>query len=170
MRTTAALLVSSLALVASGCSFSFGGPEAVTQAELEKQVAGIYTADDPDAEIAAECEGTLEPEVDATQDCHLTVGEEEADVHVVVTEVGDDAVDFEARPFVPAERVGETISASLADQGYEIESVECDDELAGELEATTTCTALPAEGDGAIEVKVTSVDGLMVNFNYEVVS
>lgn len=175
MRTPLARLapvaaLACLLVVVSGCSFSFGGPEAVSQAELEKQVAGIYTPDDPNAEITADCDGTLEPEVDATQDCHLTVGEEKADVHVVVTKVGDDSVDFEATPYVPAERVAETIQTSLGDQGYDIESVECEDELLGVLEETTACTATPAEGDGAIEVTVTSVDGLMVNFNYEVVS
>lgn len=168
MRSFVAALACSFAV--AGCSFSVGGPDTVTEAELEKKLAGLYEPDNPDVEIEADCAGTLEAEVDATQDCHLTVGEEEADVHVVVTKVGDEDVDFEATPYVPADRVAETIKASLGDQGYQVDSVECDDELVGELDATTTCTASPADGEGAIEVKVTSVDGLMVNFNYEVVS
>lgn len=169
-RLVPAFSVAVSVLVLSGCSFSFGGPDAVTQAELEKQIAALYTPDNPGETIEAECAGTLAAEVDATQDCHLTVGEEEADVHVVVTKVGDEEVDFEATPFVPAERVAETIKSSLADQGYQVDTVECDGELLGQLDETTTCTAAPADGEGTIEVKVTSVEGLMVNFNYEVVS
>ncbi len=160
----------SVAALLSGCSFAFGGADAVTKAELEEQMATLYTPDDSEAEITAECGGELAAEVDATQECHLVVGEQEADVRVVVTKVGDDVVDFTATPFVPADRVALTIKDSLSAQGFEVETVECEDELPGELDATTTCTATPAEGGGAIEVTVTSVEGLMVNFNYEVVS
>ena len=172
MRTSLAHLLAAVACTAglAGCSFSIGGPDAVTQPELEKQVADLYTADDPEAEITADCEGELDAEVDATQDCHVNVGEESADVHVTVTKIDGQDVEFEAAPYVPAERVADTIKGSLADQGFQVDSVECEDELAGELGATTTCAAKPAEGDGTIEVKVTQVDGLMVNFNYEVVS
>lgn len=172
MRTPLAHLLTAAVCAAAltGCSFSVGGPDAVPQSELEKQVADLYTADDPEAEITADCEGELAAEVDATQDCHVNVGEESADVHVTVTEVDGQDVEFEAAPFVPAERVAGTIKANLGDQGFQVDSVECEDELAGELGATTTCAAKPAQGDGTIEVKVTQVDGLMVNFNYEVVS
>jgi hypothetical protein len=165
MRTYAALLAATVLL--AGCSAT---PGAVEKEELEKQVSGLYTPEDPDAEVVADCAGELEAEVDATQDCHMEVGEETADVRVVVTEVGDDQVDFEATPFVPADRVAETIRASLAEQGFEVDTVECEDELMGEQDATVSCTAAPAEGTGEVEATVTQVDGLMVNFNYEVVS
>lgn len=164
------LALAACALVLAGCSFSLGGADAVTTSELEKQIASLYTPDDADAEIAAECEGELAAEVDATQECHLTVGEEEADVRVVVTAVEDDVVDFKATPFVPAVRVAETIKDNLASQGFEVESVECEDELPGEVDATSTCTARPSEGAGTIEAVVTSVEGLMVNFEFKVVS
>lgn len=168
MRHLAAL--AAVAVVLTGCSFSIGGPGAVEQAELEKKVVGLYQPDDPDVEFTAECDGGLAAEVDATQDCHISGGDQSADVRVVVTEVGDEEVDFEATPFVPADRVAETIKESLAGQNIQVDSVECEDELAGEVDATTTCTAVPAEGEGTIEVVVTSVDGLMVNFDYEVVA
>lgn len=164
------LALAACTIVLAGCSFSIGGADAVTTSELEEQIASLYTPDDPDAEITAECEGELAAEVDATQDCHLVVGEEEADVRVVVTEVGDETVDFEASPFVPADLVAETIKGSLVSQGFEVETVECEDELPGEVDATATCTATPSDGAGTIEVVVTSVEGLLVNFDYEVVS
>ena len=171
MRKTVSLfLVAICAVLVASCSFSLGGADAVTTSELEKQIASLYTADDPEAEITAECDGELKAEVDATQECHLEVGEESADVRVVVTKIEDDVVDFESTPFVPADRVAETIKNSLSSQGYEVETVECADELPGELDATATCTATPADGSGTIEATVTSVEGLMVNFDFEVVS
>ena len=159
-----------LAGLLGGCSFEIGGADAVSKTELEKQVAGLYTADNPDDEITATCEGELAAEVDATTDCEVLVGEETANVHVTVSKVDGSDVEFELAPYVPAERVAETIKANLASQNYQVETVECEDELAGELEATTTCQALPADGDGTIQVTVTQVDGLLVNFNYEVVA
>ena len=41
------------------------------QPSSRKNVAGLYTPDDPDAEVTADCAGDLDAEVDATQDCHL---------------------------------------------------------------------------------------------------
>ena len=167
MRPVAATVAVFAGLVLTGCSFSMGGASAVSQEDLEKQVAGLYEAED---DITAECEGELPAEVDATTDCHLSVGDAEADVHVTVSKVDGDDVEFTSAPYVPADKVAETIKSSLGSQGYQVETVECEDELAGKLEATTTCTAQPAEGDGTIEVTVTQAQGLMINFDYEVVS
>ncbi len=164
MRTLLALVVCAAAV--TGCSTT---ASTVEQAELEKQVAAIYEADDPSDEISATCDGELDAEVDATQDCNVTVGEENADVHVVVTKVDGSDVEFETQTFVPAERLADTLKTQLADQGFEVETVECDGELVGEVDATTECTAAPAEGEGILEVTVTEVDGLMINFNYELV-
>lgn len=172
MRKSLVVVACSLAL--ASCSSTSDSDDAadagLDQAALEERVAGMYTPDDPDAEITADCEGGLDAEAGATQDCHLEVGEESADVRAAYTEEGDEDVNVEATPFVPADRVAETIKSSLADQGYKVDTVECEDELMGELDATVSCTATPAEGEGTVEVKVTSVDGLMVNFNYEVIS
>ena len=85
----------------------------------------------------------------------------------MVTKVDGSDVEFETQTFVPAERLADTLKTQLADQGFEVETVECDGELVGEVDATTECTAAPAEGDGVLEVTVTEVDGLMINFNYE---
>ena len=74
MKKYAALAVCVLAL--AGCSAEVNtGDETVSQADLEKQVSGMFTPDDPDATIDAGCEGDLDAKVDATQDCHLTVGD-----------------------------------------------------------------------------------------------
>ncbi len=162
MRTLLAIVVCATAV--TGCSMT---ATTVEQGELEKQVASIYEPDDPADKISATCDGELDAEVDATQDCNVTVGEENADVHVVVTKVDGSDVEFETQTFVPAERLADTLKTQLADQGFEVETVECDGELVGEVDATVECTAAPAKGDGVLEVTVTEVDGLMINFNYK---
>ncbi len=169
MKKLAALAVCAFAL--AGCSADVSvGDTTVSQSELETQVEKMYTPDDPDATVAADCAGDLDAEVDATQDCHLEVGKETADVRVTVTEVDGSDTKFDATPFVPADRVAETIKGSLVDQGYQVDQVTCESELLGVVDEKISCAAKPSEGDGTVEATVTSVDGLMVNFDYKVVS
>ncbi len=175
-------LVAALAtLVLTGCSVSAGTdsdePEPTTEptteqmalADLEDLVAGSVTPDDKGAEVSAGCAGGLDIEVGAAQDCHLLVGEETADVHFVVTEVQDGEVtDADITPYLPGDRVAETIKASLEKQGATVDAVECEGELAGEKGATMSCTATAGRDTGEIAVEVTEVDGLFINFHFEV--
>ena len=154
--------------VLAGCNAEVStGSNSVSKASLEKQLASTFTPDDPEAKVSADCAGALAAKTDATQDCHMTVGDQEADVRVSVTKVADGDVNFKTTPFVPADTVAETLKQGLLDQGYTVDTVECEDELLGVLDETTTCTASPADGDGTLNVTVTSVDGLLVNFNYK---
>jgi hypothetical protein len=173
MKLYTALAVTIFAL--AGCSAEVttgGGDGDLSQSELEKKVADGVTPDDPDAEVSASCEGGLTQEADATQDCHLDVGDETADVRVTVTSTDGDDPDMDVVPFLPAERVADTIDKSLGDQGFVVDQVDCEAELIGELGETADCTAqLPESGgETSLKVKVTQVDGLMVNFNFEAVS
>lgn len=168
MKKYAALAV--LLLAITGCSGSVTtGPKAVSQSDLEKQVSGMYTPNDPQATVGATCDGDLTAKVDATQDCHLTVGKQSADVRVTVTSVDGDNTKFDAVPFVPGAKVADTIKSSLTSQGYNVDTVDCPGELMGKVGQTATCTAAPAKGGGKIEATVTKVDGLLVNFNYKAV-
>jgi len=171
MKKYAALAaLAALVLALTGCSGSGStGPQSVSQSDLEKQVSGMFTPSDPSASVDASCAGDLTAKVDATQDCHLVVGKETADVRVTVTSVSGSDTRFDATPFVPADRVAETIKGSLAQQGYRLDSVDCQGELMGKVGETATCTASPAKGSGKIRATVTSVDGLLVNFDYKVV-
>ena len=127
------------------------------------------TPDDKDAEVAADCVGGIDIEVDATQDCHLTAGEETVDVHFVVTEVEDDEIagaDF--TPYIPGDRLAGAVRQQLAQQGRP-GPVECDEELTGEKGATTTCAATAGSDAAQVEVDVTEVDGLFINFHMKLV-
>ena len=113
MRKYAALIACALVAL-TGCSVSVGTDsdepeptaeptvESMAVADLEDLVAGSVTPDDEGAEVSAECAGGIDVEVDAAQDCHLTVGEQIADVHVVVTEVDDGEIVGRRHHAVPA--------------------------------------------------------------------
>ena len=173
MKQLAALAVTIFALAACSAEVTSGGGEGdLSQSELEKKVVDGVTPDDPDAEVSADCDGGLPHEVDATQDCHLDVGDETADVRVTVTSTDGGDHDIDEVPFIPADRMSDTIDKSLTDQGFAVDTVDCESELIGKLGETADCTAVLPEAGGAtpLKVKVTQVDGLMVNFNFEAVS
>ena len=145
-------------------------PEQMDVAALEELVASGVTPDDAAAEVAADCPEGIEVEVDATQDCHLTVGEETVDVHFVVTEVdGDEITGADYTPYIPGDRLADTIQQQMSKQGTAVDSVQCDEELTGEKGARTTCTATAGNDEGNVEVDVTEVDGLFINFHMLVV-
>ena len=173
LRRSSAAALALCAVALAGCSSGAGegatAPRALSRQALEHRVADSLAADDPAATIRAHCSGGLETRRGATRDCRVDVGVEDADVHVAVSSVSGGLPSLRITPYIPADRLGEALRSSLSGQGYRVESVACDDELAGEPDATTSCTATPAEGEGRVDVHVTRVDGLMVDFDYEVV-
>ena len=66
-----------------------------------------------------------------------------------------------------AERVAGMVTPD--DPDARVDAVECDEDLPGEEDATVSCTARPAQGEGVVTAHVTDVDGLMVHFDHEVV-
>jgi hypothetical protein len=156
-------------VVLACCSAGVASSRSVSQSDLEEQVVETITPDDAKATVDATCADDLDRKVDATQDCHVEIGDETADVRVNVTGVDGNEVEFDLTPYVPTDRVAETIQDALGDEGFQVDSVECEDELLGVVGEVVTCSARPAEGDGTTEATVTSVHGLKVNFDYEVV-
>ncbi len=165
MKTVAAMFC---LLALAGCQAQVSETATVSQSQLEKQVAGLYTPDDPKATVVAACLGQLAARVDATQDCHLVIGKQEADVRVKVTEVAGTRTKFAPTPYVPAARVATTIKKALKKQGYQIDLVRCESELLGIVGEKTFCQVSPADSEGKVRAKVTSVEGLLVNFDYKV--
>lgn len=173
MRKLATVTAVALCLVAlAGCKAEVStgsGSSSISQSDLETRLQDGTTPDDKSATVTATCGGELAKKVDATQDCHLEVGTESADVHVTVTSTDGDGK-FDVTPYLPAERVAETIKGSLVDSGNAIDSVECEGDLLGVVDETVTCTALPEETGGDVLATVSSVDGLFVNFQIEALS
>lgn len=173
MRKLATVTAAALCLLAfSGCKaevHTSTGPSTISQSDLEQQLEDGTTPDDKTATVKATCAGDLVEKIDATQDCHLDVGSESADVHVTVTSTEGDGK-FDVTPYLPAERVADTIKTSLTGKGYAIDSVTCADDLLGVTGEKVTCTALPEKTGGQLQATVTTVDGLFVNFQIEALS
>lgn len=143
---------------------------AVDRSALEEQVAQLYPTSDESSPVTVSCAGELLAQVGATQDCELDVAGEPADVRVSVSEVTEGVAEIEIVPVVPAVRVAETLRASLVEEGWEVDSVECPAELLGVVDDQVTCTASPLPDGGAVEATVTSVTGLDVDFRYQVLT
>jgi hypothetical protein len=149
----------------TGCSVT-GGSLTVSKDDLDTQVARTITPDEQGAKVTADCAGALDGKVGAEQECHLHVGAQEADVRLHVTGVKGDEVHWSTEPFLPTDVIGDSIQKDLDAQGLAVDSVDCERELAGKVGETTTCATTGAKAPGDLTVKVTSLDGLLINFNY----
>jgi hypothetical protein len=155
MRVCAAL-AAGLVLGLGACSDSDSGSsetESLDAAGLEELVADSVTPDDEFAEVSADC-----------------AGEQTIDVHFVVTDVRDGEVtDAEFTPYIPGERLAPVVQQELSTQVPDLTDVQCDEELTGEQGATTECAATSGGKDVRVEVDVTKVDGLFINFHMQLV-
>lgn len=175
VRLAAPLLV--LPLVAgllAGCSgeISVGGPGAISQERLETEVTGNVSGSDAD-KLEVDCQGALEAELDATQDCVLTYTEDDSrtGVRMTVTDIQGEEIEFDQLLFIAPEDVAGGVERFYTEQGIDVETVTCAGELLGEEGGTTTCeVSSSSDGDATIEVTTTTVEGLTVNFDLEVVS
>jgi Domain of unknown function (DUF4333) len=141
----------------------------MTAAQLEKHVVQHYQPEDADATTpySAACEGSIDAAVDATQDCLVTTPEQEVGVRVQVTDAEADDLGLQTTPFIPAESVAESIAGSLEIQGYtQVEAV-CDGDLVGEVGRKVVCTMSMPEGESEVNVEVTSIDALQINFEFK---
>lgn len=160
----AAVLAASLL---TACNASIQTGKAVHQSELEKQVAGLYTPDNPEDSIDVTCAGDLGAKVGAQQTCHIVVGSSSVEVRVAATKVEGSKVDFTSTPFLKAQTVADTIDQQLKEQNVTTTSISCDDDLVGEVGRTTTCHAATKTDQGDLKATVTKVDGLKINFRWK---
>ncbi|MFC5177558.1 DUF4333 domain-containing protein [Nocardioides taihuensis] len=159
------VLLAALVVLVWGRSM-FSSVAAVSQSELEQEVAGRYTPGASGEGVTASCDGDLESEVDATQDCAVQVGADVARVHVVVDRVDGTDVRFTSTPYLSAADVAEAIRKSLG-SGFQVDTIECAGELQGVEGSRTTCTYTPPASGREVEAEVTEVDGLMINFDFQ---
>ncbi|MSZ77860.1 MAG: DUF4333 domain-containing protein, partial [Actinobacteria bacterium] len=111
--------------------------------------------------------GALDAEVDAEQTCSITSAEgDSTGLRITVTKVNDDDVDYDTELFLTADEVASGTEAGLVDQGYEVSSVTCDDELVGEVGNSVVCTVTDSEGEYDIESTVSAIDGLRFSLEF----
>ena len=162
-----AVLATVVLALTSACGPSAAEATDLSQADLEQQVSSRYEPDDPQDTLTATCEGDLQAEDDATQDCTVTTGGKEVGVRAQVTDVGADDLGLETTPFLPPEMVADAITSSLEIQGIEKVETTCDGDLMGEVGDAVTCIVTTPDGDTEVNVDVTSIDGLLINFDFK---
>lgn len=168
MKLVALLAVGLLTLGA--CADDTEPDRTISRSDLERQVAATYPPKGAGTKVTVECAGDLAGEVDATQECTVSVNRQRAQVRVTVTGIDGEETVVDAMPFVPAERVAEELLAALTDEGFHVAKVTCPRELPGVVGGKVTCTVTPNKGDGDVVATVTAVRGLHIDFDYEVAS
>ncbi len=164
--TNSAALVACVALV-TACGPTDPAGTDLAQTDLEQRLEEMYEPDDPEDTLTAACQGGLRAEDDATRDCTVTTGDDEVGVRARVTDVEADDLGIETTPFLPPESVEDAITSSLEVQGYtDVETV-CDGELIGLTGEAIVCQVTTPEGRTKVNVDVTSVEGLLVNFDFK---
>lgn len=133
----------------------------LAQADLEAAVAGGYTADQ---EITAVCDGDLVGAEGEQQRCEVTVGPDTVPVELSVTGLDGADIGFSAVPVLTGASVAEAVTNLLAGQGTTPDDLVCTEDLRGEVGTRITCTLTLNGTEAPLQVIVTQVDGLMVNF------
>jgi hypothetical protein len=133
----------------------------LARADLEAAVAGGYTADQ---EITAVCDGDLVGAEGEQQRCEVTVGPDTVPVELAVTGLDGADIGFSAVPVLTGASVAEAVTNLLAGQGTTPDDLVCTEDLRGEVGTRITCTLTLNGTEAPLQVIVTQVDGLMVNF------
>jgi hypothetical protein len=139
------------------------------QSQLEEQINASFEPDDPSDELATDCEGDLEAVAEATQDCKVTNGDDQVGVRAAVTDIEADDLGMTLTPFIYAEDVAGAISQTVEMQGGGFTGIDttCEDDLIGEVGQKLVCNLTSDQGDSVVNVEVTEVDGLMVNYDFK---
>jgi len=172
-RSTLAALVVAAVVTLAGCSGEVSvssGPETVEQSEIESVVSGNITGADA-ADVEVTCDGDMDAEVGATQDCLATLDGSTTGIRITVDQVNEEDVDFSTVMFVTAEELASAVDDFYSGQGIGVTGVTCDGELVGEAGETAQCDITSdTDGDATVQATATGTDGLTVNFDLEVVS
>ncbi|MEQ7847440.1 DUF4333 domain-containing protein [Nocardioides kribbensis] len=176
-RRAGLALAAAVALLAAGCSGSVSAgtdtatdtasdPGTVAQEELETQVAGFITGADADT-IDVACEGDLDAEEGASQECVATAegDPQETNIRATVETVNEDDVDFSIDLYVTAAALADFVADYVEGQGITVDSVECSDDLSATPGDTSRCEIASPDGEGAVEATSTGNDGLQVIFD-----
>jgi hypothetical protein len=162
-------VLASLALVGCGDEEEVPRGTDMSRAQLEEQINESFEPDDPQDELKTECEGALEAVADGTQDCRVTNGDDQVGVRAAVTDIEADDLGMVLTPFVYAEDVAGAITQTIEMQGggYTGVATTCDDDLVGEVGQKLVCNLTSDQGDTVVNVVVTEVDGLMINYDFK---
>lgn len=161
------LALVTILILSGGCSAEVNvGNSSQTKAEFERTVVDGVDPDDAAAKVSAVCDGGIEKQDGATQDCVIKVGAETSNVHITLADTGK-RFDLEFEPYVTADELAASTTSVFAEQDVVLDSVDCPGELSGVVGEKIECDLTSGDQSGTAVVKVTSVDGLRVNLSFK---
>ena len=169
LLTALILAVPLLGACSSSEAPSGSGDPTVTQAQLEEEVASRVSGADAD-KVEVACEGDMTAKVGATQDCEATAAGTSTGIRLTVDAVEGEEVEFSQTLFVSATELASAVDGFFTDQGIKVTGVTCGGELVGVKGESATCEVTSSsDGDATVRATTSNVDGLLVNFDIEVV-
>ena len=169
MRTVTAVLGGlAIGAVLSGCSFSAGvnATPSVSKDALQKDIADQLTqAGEPPESVT--CNEDLVGEVGKTTRCEVVMGPTNSFEPVVtVTGIDGSTINYEMRPALSKDQLDKAVSRLVSDaEGVQVDSMSCESGLEGEVGAVVSCDLDAGGVQLRRMVEVTSVEGLMLNFD-----
>ena len=154
---------------ASGCTINVGTHTApatteVSKADLQKDVSN-RVAEAGQVAQSVTCPEDLVGEVGKTTRCEVVLSETNAIEPIVkATKVEGTTVDYEMTPALSQDQLQDQVGMLMTQNQMAAETVSCEGGLEGVVGKEIRCTV---EGGGETTdtvVKVTEVDGLMMNF------
>ncbi|MET0900827.1 MAG: DUF4333 domain-containing protein [Mycobacterium sp.] len=140
-------------------------PPVVEKASLESSISGqLSDADEPPQSVL--CASDLEGVVGKTITCEVVINETNAfELIVETTKVEGSEVSYEMTPALSQAQLEKTVAELVADSaGTEPTGVTCEGGLVGEPDNKTSCSMELDSEPIEIEASVTSVEGLLMNF------
>ncbi len=156
-----------IAAAVSGCQFNAsigGGPPVVAKADLQKDITDRL-AKAGQTPQSVTCGEDLVGEVDKTTRCEVVLSETNAIEPIVkTTKVEGTTVSYEMTPALNQDQLQTQVATLMKQNGMAADTVTCTGGLEGVVGKETRCTV---KGDGETtetSVKVTEVNGLLMNF------
>ena len=170
MRTVTAVMggVAIVCAALSGCTFSAGvnSTPTVSKDALQKDIADQLTKAGEQPESVT-CKEDLVGEVGKTTRCEVVMSPTNSFEPVVtVTGVDGSTINYEMTPALSKDQLEKAVSRLVADaEGAQVDSASCESGLEGEVGAVASCDVDAGGVQLRRMVEVTSVEGLMLNFD-----
>lgn len=167
MRTLVMAVGTALTCVAlSACSFSIGaGTPTVAKADLQNDITDRMKKAGEEPQSVT-CKDDLEGVVGKTTRCEVVLSATNAfEPIVTVTKVDGTTVSYDMTPAMSQQQlekqVGDLVTQNSGDQ---VDGVTCESGLEGKVDNEAHCKVEASGESMPTTVKVTKVDGLMMNF------
>ena len=149
----------------AGCS---SGPKTVSKSDVESQISQKMTDPAGNKPDSVSCPNALDATVGAKIDCNMKIKDKTYGVNVTVTSIDGHTAKFDMVETVDKNEVAGNINDQATQQlGDKPDSVTCPDNLKGVVGTTMHCQLVDAGQTTPLTITVTSVQGGIVNFNWE---